>query len=254
MRTTFLPAVGAAIALAIANGSNTSGQVTGVSAILQAEKAAKKADDAKTATAPKTQLPKLLQKHDFDEDGRLNVLEALEFHLDKAVSPHNYLFGYYRESIPKKEIEKIADWYRKVAALKDTSPEEEEVLSDISAMLYDHMKDKESIQKPLPGAIATFDKNKDRKISAEEAFALYEARTGIKLERKENGQVSPASFRKMIDTFENVYEFRQNSFKVIGWYGGYYCRAVIVPSLSEEYRKLYGPLPYDNPLNIIQRD
>ena len=202
----------------------------------------KKADDPKVAQAPKAKLPKLFQPHDFNGDKKIDVNEALEFHIDKATIHPNYELNGYG-SIQKKEIEKVADWYLKVATLKGTSPEEKEVCLDIAAMLHDYMKNKDSIPTPLPRVIALFDEDNNGKISLQEALKFYEARTGTKLERKENGEVTPASFRKAIADFKAINHREENSFKITTYSASYMCRFRIVQTLSQEYERLYGPLP-----------
>ena len=45
----------------------------------------KKVDDSKTAKAPKAELPKLFQPHDFNGNGMIDVPEeAIEFHVDRV--------------------------------------------------------------------------------------------------------------------------------------------------------------------------
>ncbi len=242
MRAKFLPTIATTVLLPFLSTSTTEGQVKEN----PKPAAVKKADDLKAT------LPKLFEHYAIN--GKIDVIAALEFHIDKANVPHNYLLGYSTDPIPKEQIEKVVDWYIKVAALKSTKPEEKEVFLDIAATIHHYIKDKDSILKPLPKVVAEFDEDKNREIDTKEAFKLYEARTGIKLERKENGQVAPASFRKVIDEFQDVSTYKKNNFQVTGWYAQHIFRQM-TQNLSREYERLYGPTPVNSdPETIIQRD
>ena len=191
------------------------------------------------------QLPKLFQPHDFNGNRVLDVPnEAIEFHLDRASSRATVINhrrdGAFNSQITKIDMVNLAKWFHDVANEKETSLKEREECLDVAARIHEYinryMKDKKSsIPLPLPEMLAKADKNNDRKIDLEEACELYEKKTDSKLERDNKRQVTPSSFRKLIESFEERLHI-SNLYFSARWE----CLA-ITDMLEAEYTKLYGP-------------